>query len=303
MYLFFSILIFILLIFLVINYWRKKWIIKKICSMTIHEKCYTLNTITKPMGFRYLSHQDIFTTTHNAWQRNLGYHSLYDKGATHFNMVFDCQPIYFNYDERTWLIELWKGQYGINTGCEIGIYYTDRLLSEEELHTTLFQAVSNDDMLQMSMSLTRNDQPLFHVSDTHWWLTGFSMGTFSWPHRLKLEVSITFPNCTMLNAFLNGLQKYSCSKCVYEICGLTLAFQMCPFPTEKTWLQQTSIYFSQWKNKWFCRTYLFATRYFCLTLNRLLYLYYFLPPAFRKTMHLREYKRKYKRLCRRRNRL
>lgn len=297
MYILVSLLILVLLMFLVLNYMKKNCIIQKICSMTIHEKCYVLNTITKPMGFRCLPRQDIFTSTRNAWQRNLGYHSLYNKSAAHFNMVFDCQPIYFDYAGRTWLIELWKGQYGINTGCEVGIYYANRILSENELHTTLFQAVSDDDMLKLAMSLTRNGQPLLHLSDTTWWLTGFSMGVFSWPFQLDMEVTITFPNCTMMNAFLSGLTKYTYSKCDYEICGLSLSFHMCPFQTRTTWIHQSAIYFSQWKNRWFCRIFLFVTRHFCRSYDRLLYLYYFLPSAFRKTMQIRRYKRKYIRHC------
>ena len=42
--------------------------------------------------------------------------------APRFQMVFDALPVYFDYQKKTWLIEFWKGQYGINTGAEIGIY-------------------------------------------------------------------------------------------------------------------------------------------------------------------------------------
>lgn len=297
MYIFFTFLILILLIFLIIFHFKRKCIIQKICCMTIHEKCHVLNTMIEPMGFRYLPRQDIFTSTHDAWQRNLGYHSLYNKNAAHFNMVFDYQPIYFNYYGRTWMIQLWKGQYGINTGCEIGVYYADRILPENQFDTTLFQAVADDDMLDLSMCLTRNGKPLFHISERHWWLTGFSMGIFSWPDQLEMEVTITFPNNSMMDSFLSGLMKHSYSKRDFEICGLTVAFHMHPFLTRKSWFHQSAIHFSQWKNLWLCRIFLFATRHFCLSLDRLLYLYYFVPAAFRKAMHIRGYKRKYIRQC------
>ena len=61
-----------------------------------------------------------------------------------FQMVFDALPIYFDYRGRTWLIELWKGQYGINTGAELGIYHADKILSESEYKTALFTAAEDN---------------------------------------------------------------------------------------------------------------------------------------------------------------
>lgn len=297
MYILFGIFIAILLFFFVVNHHRKKCIVRKICSMSLQEKCCKLNTLIEPMGYAYLADQDIFTSTRDAWQRQLGYHDIYNRGAAHFNMVFDYQPIYFNYSGRTWMIQLWKGQYGINTGSEVGIYYADCEIPDYELDNTLFQVVSDDDMLKMSMELTRNGRPFFGVSCRHWWLTGFAMGVFSWPRDLSLNVSITFPNCTMMNAFIEGLMKHPYSRCDLTICGLTLTFNMRPLRCHKNCIQKLAILFSQWKNRWFCRIFLFATRPFCLSLDRLLYLYYFLPFAFRKTMYVRCYKRKYIRRC------
>ena len=54
MYILFSIFIIILLFFFVINHSRKKCIIRKICCMTLEEKCNLLNAIIEPMGFSYL---------------------------------------------------------------------------------------------------------------------------------------------------------------------------------------------------------------------------------------------------------
>ena len=155
MYILFSIFIIILLFFFVINHSRKKCIIRKICCMTLEEKCNLLNAIIEPMGFSYLADQDIFTSTRDAWQRKMGYQSLYNRGAVHFNMVFDYLPVYFDYNDKTWMIQLWKGQYGVNTGGEIGVYYADHIVSQEQLDTTLFQAVDDSDILKMSMYLRR----------------------------------------------------------------------------------------------------------------------------------------------------
>jgi hypothetical protein len=58
----------------------------------------------------------------DALQRKAGYCWNYDRAAPIFNMIIDCEPICFKYGGAKWMIELWKGQYGIMTGAEIGVY-------------------------------------------------------------------------------------------------------------------------------------------------------------------------------------
>ena len=117
MYLFFGIFFLVLLFFFCLNHWRRKKIIQKVRCMCMKEKCCILDELIAPFGYAYLPAQDIFTSRLDVWQRDFGYCTLYDKAAFRFNMVFDCLPVYFEYDGRTWLLELWKGQYGINTGA------------------------------------------------------------------------------------------------------------------------------------------------------------------------------------------
>ena len=73
-------------------------------------------------GFLYDPDQDIIYTRMDALQRGFGYAFGYDAAALGINAVLDCEPIFFDYDGRHWMIELWKGQYGLETGCEIGVY-------------------------------------------------------------------------------------------------------------------------------------------------------------------------------------
>ena len=185
MYFSIAFVLFALLLVFVLATGRRRWAIKKVYSMCCREKCELLNDLIAPFGYLYIECQDIISSRNDAWQRDMGYTSLFDRMAAHFHMVFDALPVYFNYRGRTWLIEFWKGQYGINTGAEIGIYYADRILSEEELSTFLFQAVEDKDMLPLSFELTRyrSDDCLASVSKKTWWLTAFCMGRFSQPHQ------------------------------------------------------------------------------------------------------------------------
>lgn len=292
MYLFFGIFFLILLFFVCINHWRRKKIIKQVCNMCIDEKCRILNDIIEPFGFSYVLSQDIFTSRIDAWQREFGYCALYDKAASHFNMIFDCMPVYFNYQGRTWLIEFWKGQYGINTGCEIGVYYADRILDENELSRTLFQCVDNKDMLNLSFKLFRNTKTIAHLCQKHWWLTAFSMGCSSAPSDLCLRASVTLENSDMADAFVNGLIKAGCEEREIRICCNTVTFTFAGCDCQWGIFQRLRIKIAQCINRLWCKVYLFVTRTFCLSIDRLLYLYFYLPFAFRKMLRIRKYKKR-----------
>jgi hypothetical protein len=69
-------------------------------------------------GFDYDPEQDIIFSRMDAVQRRFGY----DASALLMSAVIDCEPIFFDFGGKTWMIELWKGQYGLETGCEIGVY-------------------------------------------------------------------------------------------------------------------------------------------------------------------------------------
>ncbi|MBO5056567.1 MAG: DUF4474 domain-containing protein [Lachnospiraceae bacterium] len=293
MYLFFGFFFLILLLFFCINRWRRKKIIKKVCSLCMDEKCRILNDLIQPFGYSYILSQDIFTSRTDAWQREFGYCALYDKAASHFNMIFDCLPVYFNYQGRTWLMEFWKGQYGINTGCEIGIYYADRILNESELEHTLFQCVNNENMLKLSLTLYRENTNIAHLSARHWWLTAFDMGCFSYPSELSLHASITFPSTEMADAFAGGLIKAGYCRSDICVCHCTVAFTFASSRQKNSAFHRFRIQITQEINRFWCKVYLFVTRPFCLSIDRILYLYYYLPFAFRKMLRIRKYK-KYK---------
>lgn len=290
MYFSIAIFIFFLLFLFVFSTCRRRWAIKKVCSMNCAEKCRLFSSLIEPFGYCYDSSQDIISSRNDAWQRETGYTSLFDRAAALFNMVFDSLPVYFNYGGRTWLIELWKGQYGINTGAETGIYYAKRIIPKEELSTAHFQAVEDKDMLSVSMSLETQERLISHTAKKTWWLTSFSMGMFSKPSQLCLTTCLCFPNCDMMYSFLNALHQTEIPNQNIQICGLKvcLLFDGSSDCSYSLW-QRIIRSWAQFWNRIFCKIYLFITRYFKLTMDRLLYLYYLLPFAFRRIMRLRRY--------------
>lgn len=289
MYILIGVLFAICILFFIINFYRRKCIIRKIRCMDFCNKLYLLNDLAAPFGFAYVPEQDIMTSRLDAWQKDFGYCTLYDKSASRFNMVFDCEPIYFDYDGRTWMIEFWKGQYGINLGGEIGIYQSDSVLSPEQYDRTLFHGVSDDELLPISMELNYKGQPLFFIRRNHWWLTGFRMGSYCEPENLVMDVSITFLNEEMLESFVESLKHSGYGKCELLICDLTLSFSFSiPHTRQPRLVHCWRVRFSQWQNRLFCKLYQLITRPFTCTMDRILYLYFFLPAAFR---HLLCFKR------------
>lgn len=191
---------------------------KLLQSVPSREGNRPLNEVWKPAtelgmlvytaGFEYCPGRDIIYSTYNNVQRLAGYCKAFDDTAPAVFYVIDCEPIYFHYGGYEWMLELWKGQYGIETGCEAGIYYrkSDRPETAQEMAAgKLYQCVSDEHMLDMAFSLRKNGKELFSRNRTkHWWLTGFRWGVFSEPEELQMLFSVRFPNHEMQQAFLYG---------------------------------------------------------------------------------------------------
>ena len=294
MYFFIGFLLLIVLC-LGLGFRRRRRALKKICCMSFREKQELLDAILEPFGYTYICDQDLISTRNDAWQRQAGYTALFDKAALALHMVFDALPIYFDHGGRTWLIELWKGQYGMNTGAEVGIYHADRLLSPEEYATAHFQAVPDTERLPVTFKLYRGDKLLADMSRTTWWLTAVLVGMFTKPSHLTLEVTIGFPCPEMQRRFLEALDRIGrenkslqFSRCCYDMqvhirysCGCP-ASPICP--ERISWLRRLLISWIQMYNRLSCRVYHCITRPFDCTLDRVLFLYELLPSALRRIL-------------------
>ncbi len=292
------ILLLLALLSMLFCHFRRRKIICRIRDMDKCDKCSLVEELAKPFGYVYHCGCGFFSSALDAWQKDAGYTWLYDFMAPRFQMVFDSLPVYFNYRGRTWLIEFWKGQYGINAGAEIGIYHADRLLSETEYRTALFRAAGEDEMLPCSMQLCVENGACVRISERHWWLTAFLPGVFSWPSRLCLKATVCFCNREMLEAFYRGLCRAGFPQEDITVQNLCLCFVFHrPVEARYGFLTRLRRRLSQWQNRIFCRLFLWITRPFVCTEDRILFLYYYIPPCFRKLMRLRRFHRR----CHRKN--
>ncbi|MDR3542554.1 MAG: DUF4474 domain-containing protein [Desulfosporosinus sp.] len=208
-------------------------------------------------GYAYDPKQDIFYSTMNAWQRNIGYCHLYDDAAAPTGMIIDCEPIYFEYLDKKWMIGFWKGQYDLVTGAEIGVYTKAADLNIFGLFSGAYYACASDaELLLMSYTLKKNGKPLFTRQEKHWWLTGFKLGEFSEPSELTMEIKITLPNVMMRDAFVGGLWNAGYSLAEFTRDGTTVSFTLdiphTPPPITRTKTMERII---QWKNKKLCDEY------------------------------------------------
>ena len=282
MYVILPIFLFCLLILALILHLRKKRLVCQICRLSVPEKVYRLNCLLSPFGFEYQTAQDIFLSRLDAWQRSYGYCRLYDHVSPGLGMVFDCEPVYFDFQGKTWLLEFWKGQYGINTGAEIGIYQADTLLKPNDRSKAVFHTVPDEDLPLFELELKRGTVCLYHILRRHWWLAGFCMGRFSDPELLTLRLSVTFSSPEMLECLRQGLLEAGCPLEDFCICGRRLSLTFSIPHTPQPRVQQPFLsWLSQCRNRIFLWLYCRITSPFCFSLDQLLCLSEYLPFFFR----------------------
>ena len=111
---------------------------------------------------------------------------------------------------------IWKGQYGITIGAEIGIYiYKRGHWVEKNIGQKFYRCADASEEQYMSFVLYKNGKKLFNSSYTkHWWLTGFKPGVKYWWDKLKMDITINFESTEMANAFCKSakIKKTSSTK-------------------------------------------------------------------------------------------
>lgn len=97
------------------------------------------------------------------------------------------------------MIELWKGQYGLATGCEVGVYSRDssEVDPNADPEDIWYDCANEDDWMKMSYTLTNKNtgEVLADRScERGWWLTQFDLGKCTSPDDLSMNVDITIKN-------------------------------------------------------------------------------------------------------------
>lgn len=159
------------------------------------------------LGYKYDPEENVYYTNKDPWQRNFGFNELYDVGASFIVFYYDTMRCKFNYANKDWMIQFWKGQYGfVFVGAEIGVY--NKPTNRKVEH---YDCASDEDSLKMSMTCYRKGKEIFSRQyATYWWCTGFVPGKldkFSDRSELKVQARITLKDARMLLSFCGALEE------------------------------------------------------------------------------------------------
>ena len=185
------------------------------------ERIRDLNKEIEPLGFAYEPYQDIFYSLMNPWQRKLGYCRLYDEASAALSMIIDSEPITFEYGGKRWLVEFWKGQYGMNTGAEVGIYNTSfpNMNIPGLFNGTFYFCIKDEECINMSFILRKKGNLLFTRSGYHWWLTGFKLGEYTKASDLSMDIEMMMYDKRMAYLFGNALKEAGYKPDEYNVQG------------------------------------------------------------------------------------
>lgn len=172
-------------------------------------------------GYNFSINEMLVYTTVTSWTRDFGFCLFYDifSYTTPF-FFYDTRRIKFDYDGLEWMVQIWKGNYLISNGAEIGIYSRDKYK-----FGSYYDCATDEQMMKMSMELYHGDDLLFSRPKTlHWWLTGFQISDTLYPAKsMELRFTIDMQNEEMLEAFCKAIDRHYMNDMSYTVDGLTVS--------------------------------------------------------------------------------
>lgn len=140
------------------------------------------------------------------------YNYFYDEVAPAAGIFIDQVQIPFEYEGKNWLIQLWKGQYGmILLGSDIAVMTADKTADGLEDYSF----ATGDDRLEIKLQCSRKNgtesEELFALdSAKHCFANGYSKGqlvNYTTPlSELNTYAEITFKSDEMAKLFAKGLK-------------------------------------------------------------------------------------------------
>lgn len=192
------------------------------------EGIYAINVVTSDnviknfmtdnqvLSYQY-SYQDdyYYTNDKDCWQDNFGFARVYDIVSPYIALEYDYTRVFFKYDNKDFMVQLWKGQYGyIFYGGEIGVYHRDSD-GKETGYFTFFKTAEEKYWPKMEMTLYHEklngewEREFTREYDYYWWCTGFKPGHLRMVEpadELRIVARITFVDKEMATLFADGLK-------------------------------------------------------------------------------------------------
>ncbi len=187
-----------------------------------------------------------YTNDKEAWQYNFGFGKIYDFLAPYILLEYDYVRVFFTYEDKDWMIQMWKGQYGmIFFGGEVGVYnreHTEKGTNE----WAMFNCPSEEDWLKMEITLYHQDisgnwqRQFTRPYDYYWWCTGFKNGHLRQEEpadELRLTGRITLKDEEMTKLFTDGLVE----------CGFKKAESVNELGVDEIYIDGETVHFC-WQN-------------------------------------------------------
>ena len=187
-----------------------------------------------------------YTNDKDAWQYNFGFGKIYDFVSPYILLEYDYIRVFFTYENKDWMLQMWKGQYGlVFYGGEIGIYNKEH--SDKGVNAwTFFNCPAEEDWLNMEMTLWHEDingnwnREFTREYDKYWWCTGFKNGHLRQEEpadELRLTGRITLKDAEMTQLVADGLVE----------CGFAQANSKGAMGIDSIYVDGNDIHFS-WQN-------------------------------------------------------
>ena len=201
------------------------------------------------LGYRYSYVGDYYyTDDKDCWQKFFGFNFAYDIAAPLALMRYDYVRIFFTYGDYDWMIQMWKGQYGLLFyGSEVGVY-TKPVGSPSATRYSHYAGADQENFLKMSTALyhqqkkgsDKYDFEFERPYDEYWWCTGFVPGHLRNTvtcKELRTETRITLKDEEMTRLFCEGLKE----------CGFTPVADKNYLKADTFACEGTDVYL-QWQN-------------------------------------------------------
>ncbi len=173
------------------------------------------------IGFNMNLSEMLVYATINCWMRDFGFCYLYDVLANSMPVFFNyiTRRFKFEYNDLEYMIQIWKGNYTVSNGGEVGVYCRDKAK-----FGSYYDCANDEQMLEMSMQILHGDKVLVNKPlQLHWWVNGFNLGTRMYlPESLTMKFSIVMADEEMLKAFCEAIDNHYRHDVTYTVDGLTV---------------------------------------------------------------------------------
>lgn len=173
-------------------------------------------------GFNFNLAEMMVYATISSWMRQFGFCMFYDVAANSMPLLWHYVTRRFNfeYDGLEWMIQIWKGNYLITNGAEVGVYNRN----PDEKFGTFYDTATDDQLMEMSLQVYHGDELIVNQEpQMHWWVNGFQMSDRIYiPDSLTMKFSILMPDENMLKAFCDSIDKHYRKDVTYTVDGLKI---------------------------------------------------------------------------------